>query len=100
MDPLVTVGFVSSFTVMVWGKVVVWPHVSLAVQVLRMELLQSVPLDVSGKLTGLEPSQSSFAVTVAVNDASDRHCRLSVAAGKPLNTGPALSIRVLYVTSA
>jgi hypothetical protein len=88
-------GGVVSVTVMFWVKVVVWPHVSLAVQVLRMDLLQSVPLDVSWKLAGLEPSQSSLAATVAAVGTSARHWTLSVASGSPLNTGPALSIRVL-----
>src|SRR5439155_922696 len=91
----VIAGGVVSVTVMVWVKVVVWPQVSVAVQVLTMDLLQAVPLGVSCRLTGLEPSQSSLAVTVGAVGTSARHCTLSVASGSPLNTGPALSMRVL-----
>ena len=60
---VITGAFVS-LTVIVWVQLALLLHESLAVHVRTMVLLQSVPLEVSLKLTASTPSQSSVAVTV------------------------------------
>ena len=70
------------------------PQVSLVVQVRVMVLLQFEPVDVSSKVTGLDPSQSSVAVTFGDAVTSPTHCTLTVASGSPVNAGGLLSMRV------
>src|SRR5437870_1929708 len=60
---VITGAFVSR-TVMTCAQLALLLHESLAVHVRTMVLLQSVPLEVSLKLTASTPSQSSVAVTV------------------------------------
>jgi hypothetical protein len=58
---------------MVWLQLIVFPHVSVAVQVRTIVLLQSVPLGVSLKPGVKTPSQLSLAVTVATPGTSAMH---------------------------
>src|SRR5437867_2835043 len=60
---VITGAFVSR-TVMTCAQLALLLHESLAVHVRTMVLLQSVPLEVSVKLTATVASQSSLAVTV------------------------------------
>ena len=69
----VITGALVSLTVMVCVQLALLLHASLAVQFRVMVLWQSVPLDVSLKLTTTTPSQSSIAVTVGAGGTWLRH---------------------------
>src|SRR5215471_2344272 len=63
----VITGALVSLTVIVCAQLTLLLHVSVAIQVRVMILWQSVPLEVSLKLTATVPSQSSRAVTVGAD---------------------------------
>ena len=66
-------GALVSLTVIVCAQLTLLVHVSVAVQVRVMILWQSVPPEVSLKLTTTVPSQSSRAVTVGADGTWLRH---------------------------
>ena len=79
--------------VMVCEQLALFPQTSVAVQV-RTIVFGQLPEVVAVKVTGILPSQFSFAVTFAGAGTSPRHCTVA-SVGHPLKTGLVVSLTTI-----